>query len=232
MAREVNHPPRTLLGGDAFVVQDVGLETAPLLNDRRTATRERIQRESRASPRPAVVVRDRLAAITANATTGTSLIEIAIAAHAPAQNGRSLTTRYASRRMNITNTGSVLPWKPEMTIKTGLTATITPAAVASFRLRRTPGGARTRAARSRASATLAGTRIGCSAPTARCDEYGVDGDQERTDQRRMVVRNLEMGGVDAEDRTQAVNASLQTPANGRCSFVPACRPRTEALRSS
>ena len=50
------------------------------------------------------------------------MIDKATAAVAPAQKGRSQTTRYALNKMNITNTGSVLPWKPEITYRTGLTA--------------------------------------------------------------------------------------------------------------
>ena len=58
----------------------------------------------------------------------------------------------------MTNTGSVLPWKPEMMKRTGLPATSSAAAVASRRLRLARSISKIRSVVT-TSATLAGTRM-------------------------------------------------------------------------
>jgi hypothetical protein len=125
VAREIDDSPSPIRRVNALVVENLSLETGPFAQDdgspqgSRTARNPTIDETSRDRSRNSP------AAIIGSATTGTSLIDIAMAAEAPAQKVRSSTRRYALRRMNITNTGSVLPWKPEITNSIGLTASTT-----------------------------------------------------------------------------------------------------------
>src|ERR1017187_3480182 len=113
----------------------------------------------------------------------------------------------------MTNTGSVLPWKPEMMKSTGLQATSSAAAVASRRLRHTRSNSKITSVVTM-SATLAGSRMkeGKAKPVP---HQVVHYDEHPADERRMIVRSGENVPV---DRTEAPGerVDLDRPDSAYC----------------
>src|ERR1022692_493735 len=132
--------------------------------------------------------------------------------HGRAGHGR-LISRWALSSVNMTNTGSVLPWKPEMMKSTGLQATSSAAAVASRRLRHTRSNSKITSVVTM-SATLAGSRMkeGKAKPVP---HQVVHYDEHPADERRMIVRSGENVPV---DRTEAPGerVDLDRPDSAYC----------------